>query len=146
MNAMFYLAPGMIAFLALCTAYGVVRRTVERRLAWRSGLTAEARCLRAYTTAHSDSEGRSNGSTWHHVYEYAAADGRSIRFEERNGPATTLEGDFVTVHYTAGRPQRATAFAPDSGTSEAKALLILAFLGVVVAFCVAFVSSVPTDG
>lgn len=146
MDAMFYVVPSLIAAVALCAAYGVVRRTVEMRLAWRSGLTAEARCLRAYTSANRDSDGRTTGSTWHHVYEYTAADGRTVRFEEQNGPATILEGDFVQVHYTAARPQRATAFRPDSGKSEAKALFTLAFLGAVVAFCVAFVSSYRSAG
>jgi hypothetical protein len=143
MTAMFYLIPAFIAVAALFTAYGVVRRTVEVRLAWHGGLTAEARCLRAYTTVNRDSDGRSTGSTWHHVYEFTTAAGAPVRFEERNGPATTLEGDVVTVHYTAARPKRATAFPPGSFGNEVKALLTLAFLGVVVAFCVTFVSTVP---
>jgi hypothetical protein len=143
MSAMFYLIPAVIALTALFTAYGVVRRTVEMRLAWRGGLTAEARCLRAYTTVNRDSDGHRTGSTWHHVYEFTTAAGAAVRFEERNGPATTLEGDIVTVHYTAARPQRATAFPPGGLGTEVRALLTIAFLGVVVAFCVTFVSTVP---
>lgn len=141
--AMFYLVPGLIAVVALFAAYRTVRRAVEVRLAWRGGLTAEARCLRAYTTENRDSDGRGTGSSWHHVYEYTAADGRAVRFEEHHGPATTLEGDFVTVHYMAAHPERATAFAPGSASHEAKAFAMVAFLGVIVAFCVTFIASVP---
>jgi len=143
MSAMFYLVPGLIATLAVFTAYRTVRRAVEVRLAWRGGLTAEARCLRAYTTENRDSDGGHTGSTWHHVYEYAAADGRTVRFEEHHGSATRLEGDFVTVHYTAAHPQRATALAPGSVSHEAKALAVVAFLGVIVAFSIFFMASAP---
>lgn len=143
MTAMFYAVPALIAVTALCIAFGAVRRTVELRLAWRSGLTAEARCLRAYTTQNRDTEGRSAGSTQHHVYEFTPRGGQTVRFEERGGPATVLEGDIVVVHYTAARPRRATAIAPGGVANEARTLFTLAFMGAVVAFCVTFVASVP---
>ncbi|MFC4472728.1 hypothetical protein ACFPH6_51170 [Streptomyces xiangluensis] len=32
-----------------------------------------------------------------------------MRFDEEDGPSTTVEGDIVTVHYLPERPERATA-------------------------------------
>ncbi|MEV8014970.1 hypothetical protein AB0O76_01120 [Streptomyces sp. NPDC086554] len=63
----------------------------------------------------------------------------TVRFEEENGPATTVEGDFVTVHYTADRPERATAHAPSPVKSAASTIGLLCFFGVMIAFCVFFV-------
>jgi hypothetical protein len=54
-------------------------------------------------------------TTLHHVYEFTTREGRAVRFEERGGPGTVLEGDIVTVHYTADHPERATAEAPARG-------------------------------
>ncbi|WP_329135203.1 DUF3592 domain-containing protein [Streptomyces sp. NBC_01476] len=129
--------PALIAVMAVGTAYRVVRRAMELRAAWRSGLTAEARCLRAYRT-HGE-----NGSTRHHVYGFTTAEGLQVRFEERNGPATVVEGDYVTVHYTAARPGKATAIPPRGARTAASTVAALAFLGAVVAFCAVFVSLVP---
>lgn len=142
MTVFFYAVPALIALGALGIAYGSVRRTVQMRLAWRGGLTAEARCLRAYATASSHGDGHSSRSL-HHVYEYAAADGRPVRFEERGGPATTVEGDVVVVHYRAERPEQATAFPPGYGRSTVGVLATLVFTGFVVAFSVAFAVSFP---
>ncbi|MEU5185189.1 hypothetical protein AB0G49_34685 [Streptomyces longwoodensis] len=79
-------------------AHRSVCRWVRLRRAWRSGLTAEARCLRTFTTTHGgdDSVVRTRR---HHVYEFRTGDGRSVRFEEEGGPATVAEGDIVVVHY-----------------------------------------------
>ncbi|MFF4830695.1 DUF3592 domain-containing protein [Streptomyces sp. NPDC001315] len=138
MDVMFYAVPGLIMAAALFMAYRVVRRTVQLRMAWNSGLTAEARCLRTFTTVHGGGESRVR-TTLHHVYEFTSRDGRTVRFEEEDGPATVVEGDIVTVHYKDGRREViATALPPRKVKQAAGTLALLAFLGVVVGFCVAF--------
>jgi hypothetical protein len=137
MEALFYIAPLLIiAFVAL-GATAVIRRARQVGSAWRSGLTAEARCLRTYTTT-SDGGDTMVSTTLHHVYEFTTHEGRTVRFEEQNGPGTTLEGDIVTVHYVAEHPERATAHAPARGKLAAMTGCTLLFLGVIVAFCVVF--------
>ncbi|MFD5234171.1 hypothetical protein ACFWJ5_37775 [Streptomyces qaidamensis] len=141
MDVIFYVVPGLIMTLAAFMAYRVVRRWLQIRGAWNSGLTAEGRCLRTCTTVgggHGDTSAR---TTLHHVYEFIAHDGRVIRFEEDGGPATTVEGDYVTVYYTDGRQVVATAQAPSRAKQAVGAIGILAFLGVVVVFCAGFVAA-----
>ncbi len=50
MDYLFYGVPGLIMIGALAQAVAVVRRSLRLRSNWNSGLTAEARCLRTYTT------------------------------------------------------------------------------------------------
>ncbi|MGC9536156.1 DUF3592 domain-containing protein [Streptomyces sp. UG1] len=135
---LFHLVPGLILAVVLYGAYRVVRRSLQIRSAWNSGLTAEARCLRMYTTTHGGSGDMSVSTTLHHVYEFTARDGRVVRFEEEDGPATTLEGDIVTVYYAEGRDVVATAKAPRRAKLAAGAVGILTFLGVIAVFCVGF--------
>ncbi|WP_258314743.1 DUF3592 domain-containing protein [Streptomyces sp. Act143] len=138
METFFYLVPGLILALVLFGAYRVLRRAIQIRRAWNSGLTAEARCLRMYTTTHGGSGDTSVRTTLHHVYEFTARDGRTVRFEEEDGPGTVLEGDFVTVYYAAGPTVVATAKAPRRTVLAASTIGVLAFLGVVAGFCIAF--------
>ncbi|MFI6011378.1 hypothetical protein ACIBAG_21605 [Streptomyces sp. NPDC051243] len=138
MDLMFYVVPGFILAVVLFGAYRVVRRSLQVRSAWNSGLTAEARCLRMFTTTHGGSGDTSVSTTLHHVYEFTARDGRVVRFEEEDGPATTVEGDIVTVHYTEGRNVVATAKPPRRARLAASTVFPLAFLGVVAAICVTF--------
>lgn len=140
MDAFFYLIPVVMMSFIGFMAYRVLNRWQRVRSAWNSGLTAEARCLKTFTTvsrsAGDDSRVR---TTVHHVYEFTARDGRAVRFEEEDGPMTTVEGDFVTVYYTDGPQVVATAHAPGERVKHAAAGLgILAFLGVAFAFCVVF--------
>jgi hypothetical protein len=140
MDVFFYLIPVvMMAFIALM-AYRTLNRWLRIRGAWNSGLTAEARCLKTFTTvSKSMGEHSSLHTTIHHVYEFTTHDGRAVRFEEEDGPMTTVEGDFVTVHYTGGPDVAATAHAPGRRVKEAAAGLgLLTFLGVAFAFCVFF--------
>lgn len=137
MDVMFYAVPGLVMAVALFGAYRVVRRWLQLRGAWNSGLTAEARCLRMFTTTHGGGESRVR-TVIHHVYEFTARDGRTVRFEEEDGPRTVLEGDIVTVHYTEGRDVAATAVPPRHRKQAATTFAILAFLGVMVAFCIGF--------
>ncbi|MEU0388592.1 hypothetical protein [Streptomyces chartreusis] len=141
MDVVFYVVPGLIMAVAIFMAYRVVRRWLQIRGAWNSGLTAEGRCLRAYATVsggHGDSSVR---TALHHVYEFITRDGRVIRFEEEGGPGTIVEGDYVTVYYTDGRQVVATAQAPSRVRQAMTAVGMLAFLGVVVVFCAGFVAA-----
>ncbi|MFF4490860.1 DUF3592 domain-containing protein [Streptomyces sp. NPDC001544] len=137
MEAVFYAVPlVMIAFVAFA-AVRLFGRSRQISSAWNSGLTAEGRCLRSYTTT-SGGGNTSVSTTLHHVYEFTTRDGHTVRFEEANGPATVLEGDHVTVHYLADRPERATAHAPARGKLAAGTGCMLVFFGVFIALCVAF--------
>ncbi|MFE6172441.1 hypothetical protein [Streptomyces sp. NPDC056464] len=138
MDVFFYFVPGLIMAGALFMAYRVVRRSLQIRSAWNSGLTAQARCLRSYTTVSGGHGDTSVHTTLHHVYEFTARDGRVVRFEEEGGPGTRVEGDLVTVHYAEGAQVVATAHAPGRVGQAAAAIGVLAFLGVVVVFCVGF--------
>ncbi|MFB7456563.1 MULTISPECIES: DUF3592 domain-containing protein [unclassified Streptomyces] len=137
MEALFYVVPLLMIGAAVLMLTRVLRRAREVRGAWGSGLTAEARCLRTYTTTSGGGESMVR-TRLHHVYEFTTRDGRGVRFEESNGPATVVEGDIVTVHYVAERPERATAHAPARGKLAAESGCLLAFLGVFITGCVIF--------
>ncbi|MFD4610847.1 DUF3592 domain-containing protein [Streptomyces sp. NPDC058440] len=137
MEALFYIVPLLMIGAAVLMLTRVLRRAREVRGAWGSGLTAEARCLRTYSTTSGGGESMVR-TRLHHVYEFTTRDGRSVRFEESNGPATVVEGDIVTVHYVAERPERATAHAPAHGKLAAESGCLLAFLGVFITGCVIF--------
>ncbi|MFI1165276.1 DUF3592 domain-containing protein [Streptomyces sp. NPDC020801] len=137
MEALFYVVPMLMISGAVLTLVLALQRARQIRTAWGSGLTADARCLRTYTTTSGGGE-TSVSTTRHHVYEFTTREGRGVRFEERNGPATTVEGDIVTVHYTAEQPERATAHAPARGKLAVESGCASAFLGVFIAACVVF--------
>ena len=133
MDFVFYAIPGLIMAVALSGAYLVVRRWLRLRSAWRSGLTAEARCLRVYPVTHGGGDTRVRTSLCH-VYEFRTRDGRIVRFEEEGGPGTTLEGDIVTVHYADGPHVVATA-RPGGGGQGCAASVMVAFTGMIVLVC-----------
>ncbi|MGW7200732.1 hypothetical protein [Streptomyces chryseus] len=143
MDFVFYAVPALIAIVAVLMAGRTVLSLVRLRAAWRSGLTAEARCLRTYTTTGSRGERGGIRTTLHHVYEFTVpgAPG-TVRFEETGGPGTTVEGDIVAVHYAAGRPEGATAQPPSSAArATAGAVFVVVFCAAVVSFCVYFATS-----
>ena len=140
MDAFFYVIPVQIMAVVLLAAYVVVRRWLRMRSAWRSGLTAEGRCLRVYAMAHGGGDTRVR-TALRHVYEFRARDGRVVRFEEEGGPGTILEGDIVTVHYADGPDVVATA-RPGRGGHGCAACAVLALVGVVVLVCVVFMVAV----
>ncbi|KPI16423.1 hypothetical protein OK074_8438 [Actinobacteria bacterium OK074] len=142
MDAFLYIIPALIMCAALFMAYRVIRRWLQVRGAWNSGLTAQGRCLKTYTTTHSSSGNSHVHSTLHHVYQFVTRDGRSVRFEEAGGRPTIVEGDTVTIYYTAGHEVAATAHEPSPVKQGAATLGILTFLGVMVGFCVFFMLSV----
>ncbi|MGP3983309.1 hypothetical protein [Streptomyces sp. KR80] len=133
----FVSVPGLMAALGLWVAARTVLHHQRLRAAWGSGLTAEARCLRAYTTTSRGGEHHVH-TTQHHVYEFTDRAGRTVRFEEQDGPGTTVEGDVVVVHYPADRPERATAVPPHGSKVLIRTVLTLAFLSVFIGFCVFF--------
>ncbi|MFE2216464.1 hypothetical protein ACFW93_31565 [Streptomyces canus] len=140
MDAFFYIIPVQIMAVVLLAAYVVVRRWLRMRSAWRSGLTAEGRCLRVYAMAHGGGDTRVR-TALRHVYEFRARDGRVVRFEEEGGPGTILEGDIVTVHYADGPDVVATA-CPGRGGHGCAACAVLALVGGVVLVCVVFMVAV----
>ena len=68
MEAFFYIVPLLIIGIVCLAAFTVIRRAREVSSAWNSGLTAEARCLRTYTTASGGDT--SVHTVLHHVYEF----------------------------------------------------------------------------
>lgn len=141
MDFMFYGGPTFIIAIAVLMATFVIRRVLRMRRAWNSGLTAEARCLRTYTTTSGGSGDSSVHTTLHHVYEFVARDGRTVRFDEPHGPGTVIEGDHVTVFYSEGgegQQVNATAHRPSPVRHGLALAGILGFLGVIVVFCVGF--------
>jgi hypothetical protein len=139
MEAFFYVVPLLMIGLVSFAAFTVIRRARDVSSAWNSGLTAEARCLRTYTTTSGGGD-TSVSTTLHHVYEFATREGRVVRFDETGGPGTTIEGDFVTVHYAADRPERATAKAPAPGKLAVGTGCLLAFFAVIILFCLGFMA------
>ncbi|MFF4804201.1 DUF3592 domain-containing protein [Streptomyces sp. NPDC001351] len=138
MDAFFYLVPSLLIALALTGLIGLLRRARRIRSAWNSGLTAEARCLNTYTTTSGGGGDTSVSTSLHHVYEFTTREGRPVRFEESNGPRTVVAGDIVTVRYAAEHPEWATAKPPQPGRLIAEQGCLLAFFGVFIAFCIAF--------
>jgi hypothetical protein len=137
MEAFFYVAPLLIIGIVAFGAFTVIRRARDVSRAWNSGLTAQARCLRAYTTTSGGGDSRVR-TTLHHVYEFVTPEGRVVRFDETGGPGTRVEGDLVTVHYAWDRPERATAKAPARGKLVAGTGCLLVFFGAIVLFCLGF--------
>ncbi|KOG36041.1 DUF3592 domain-containing protein [Streptomyces resistomycificus] len=140
MQAFFFVMPPLLIIgIVGVAAYAVIRRAQVVSSAWNSGLTAQARCLRAYTTT-SGGGNTSVHTTLHHVYEFVTREGRVVRFDEGGGPRTTVEGDIVIVHYAAHHPERATAKAPARGQLAASTGCLLALLGTIAVFCLGFMA------
>ncbi|MFJ3302600.1 DUF3592 domain-containing protein [Streptomyces sp. NPDC086549] len=138
MEALFYILPGIFVVVGIFGVVRTLRRSSEISRAWRHGRTAEARCLRSYTTTSGGGGDTSVTTTLHHVYEFTTAEGRAVRFDEPNGPSTVVEGDFVTVYYLPDRPERATAHRPARGKLAAGTGCMLVFFGVFIAFSIIF--------
>ncbi|MBL1105252.1 DUF3592 domain-containing protein [Streptomyces sp. 5-8] len=137
---LFYLVPTLMIAGMGYAAYRLVLRARRISRVWEHGLTAEARCLRTYTTTSGGGGNTSVHTTLHHVYEYATREGRTIRFEEEGGSGTVLEGDFVTVRYLPDHPHLATALPPSRGKLVFESGCLLAFLGVIIVFCLVFMA------
>ncbi|MCF3135765.1 DUF3592 domain-containing protein [Streptomyces olivochromogenes] len=138
MEALFYVIPLIMIAGVSFAAVRIIGRSRQISRAWSHGLTAEARCLRSYTTTSGGGGDSSVSTTLHHVYEFTTREGRTVRFEESNGPGTVIEGDFVTVHYLPEQPERATAHPPARGKLAAGTGCMLVFFGVFISFCIVF--------
>ncbi|MCL6734562.1 DUF3592 domain-containing protein [Streptomyces neyagawaensis] len=145
MEALFNLVPILLIVFAVGAAVALVRRSRRVNDAWTRGITAQARCVRTYTTT---SGGGNNTvhTTLHHVYEFTTRDGRLIRFDEEDGPSTTVEGDIVTVHYLPERPEHATAKPPARAKLAATTCGAVLFLAVFAAFAVFLMIAWNSDG
>jgi hypothetical protein len=129
-NAYFnILMPLMIALL-VWGGYALVRRTKERRAAWESGLTAQARVVRAWATTQMVNN-VARRVQWHE-YDYTTGDRVAIRFKESGGPRDREAGDEVLVYYTPEDPEKATASEPQPGKDTAGMVFGLIFIGAAV--------------
>ncbi|MEU8589563.1 DUF3592 domain-containing protein [Streptomyces sp. NPDC048664] len=135
----FYLVPTLMIAGVGYAAFRLIRRARRISRTWAQGLTAEARCLRTYTTTSGGGD-TAVRTRVHHIYEYTSCEGAQVRFEETGGPATVLEGDCVTVRYLPAHPQQATAIPPSRGRLAAESGCLLAFLGLIIIFCLGFLA------
>ncbi|WP_330304830.1 MULTISPECIES: DUF3592 domain-containing protein [unclassified Streptomyces] len=127
MDFVFHILFPLMIVGIIWAGYAIVRRTRERRAAWESGLTAEARVTRAW--ARTQMVNNVARRIQYHEYDFTAADGRAVRFEEAGGPAGRGVGDQALVYYTEDRPEKATASEPRPGKDMAGAVFGLVFLG-----------------
>ncbi|MFG2355944.1 hypothetical protein [Streptomyces sp. NPDC048521] len=118
--------------LAVWSAVALVRRTRQRRAAWESGLTAQARVVRAWSTTQLVNN-VARRVQWHE-YDFTTQDGRAVRFKESGGPRDRTEGHQVLVHYAPHEPDKATASEPRPGRDMAITVVWL----VVLAACAIF--------
>ncbi|MFD3583388.1 DUF3592 domain-containing protein [Streptomyces sp. NPDC058683] len=138
LQAFFYIIPGIFVVGGVYGVIRTVKRSRQISRTWRHGRTAEARCLRSYTTTSGGGGDTSVTTTLHHVYEFRTAEGRTVRFDEGNARPTVLEGDFVTVYYLPENPEKATAQPPAQGKLAVGTGCMVAFLVVFIGFAVAF--------
>ncbi|MEU8716473.1 DUF3592 domain-containing protein [Streptomyces sp. NPDC048663] len=142
LEAFFYVIPGLFVVGGV---YGVIRTLKRsRRISrtWRHGRTAEARCLRVYTTTSGGGEDSAVRTTLHQVLEFTTAEGRTVRIDETDGPSTVVEGDFVTVYYLPESPELATGQPPAQRKLAVGTGCLVLFLLVFVGFAVAFMIGV----
>ncbi|WP_237519048.1 DUF3592 domain-containing protein [Streptomyces sp. SID5910] len=132
MTGLFHIT--MVALLALLAwgSVALVRRTRQRREAWESGLSAQARVVRAWTTVQMVNN-VARRVQWHE-YDYTTQDGRAVRFKETQGPRDRVEGDTVLVYYSAQQPEKATASAPQPGKDNTVMVIWLAIMGACAVF------------
>ncbi|MEV7386700.1 MULTISPECIES: DUF3592 domain-containing protein [unclassified Streptomyces] len=140
MEAVFYILPGIFLVVGVLGVVKTLRRSSRISRVWRHGRTAEARCLRSYTTTSGGGE-MSVTTTLHHVYEFRTAEGQVVRFNEASGPSTVIEGDFVTVYYLPEDPSGATAQPPAQGKLAAGTGCLVAFFTVFILFSLGFMGA-----
>ncbi|WTN46438.1 DUF3592 domain-containing protein [Streptomyces sp. NBC_00631] len=141
MEAFFYIIPGIFLIVGVLGVVKTLGRSSEISRTWRHGRTAEARCLRSYTTTSGGAGDTAVTTTLHHVYEFTTAEGRTVRIDERSGRSTVVEGDFVTVYYLPEHPEKATAQAPAQGRLAVGAGCTVAFFVVFIVFALVFMGA-----
>ena len=139
LQAFFYVIPGIFVLLGVFGMVKTLQRSRRISRTWRHGRTAEARCLRTYTTTSGGGE-TPVSTTLHHVLEFRTAEGRPVRIDEAGVRSTVVEGDFVTVYYLPEMPERATAHSPAPGKlavgTGCLVVFLLVFIGIAVAFMI----------
>ncbi|MER7185233.1 DUF3592 domain-containing protein [Streptomyces hyaluromycini] len=138
MEVFFYVLPGIFVVVGVLGLVRTLRRSSEISRAWRHGRTAEARCLRSYTTTSGGGGDTAVTTTLHHVFEFTTAEGRTVRIDERNGRSTVVEGDFVTVYYLPENPEGGTAQPPAQGKLAVGTGCTVAFFAVFIGFALVF--------
>ncbi|WP_428954479.1 hypothetical protein [Streptomyces sp. cg35] len=109
----FHICFPLLIVLLIWAAYAIVRRARERRAAWESGLTAQARVVAAYVRVQMVNN-VARRIQWHE-YDFTTEGGRAVRFKESGGPASRGRGDETLVYYVAADPEKATASEPQPG-------------------------------
>lgn len=127
MDAYFNILMPLLIAVLVWGGFALVRRTKERRAAWESGLTAQARVVRAWATTQMVNN-VARRVQWHE-YDYTTGDGRAVRFKESEGPRDRAEGDEVLVYYTQDDPEKATASEPRPGKDMAGTVIGLVLIG-----------------
>ncbi|MEU6240631.1 hypothetical protein [Streptomyces sp. NPDC047024] len=125
----FDLCMTLILVVMAVTAVSLVRRARQRRAAWASGLTAEARVVRAWVTTRMVND-VPQPVQWHE-YDFTTGDGRAVRFKESGGPRDRAEDDMVVIHYAAHEPDKATAGEPRPGAEMVSTVVWLLLLAAV---------------
>lgn len=128
MDFVFHVLFPLLIMLGFWAAYAIVRRTRERRAAWESGLTAQARVVRAWVTVQMVNN-VARRIQWHE-YDFTTAGGVAVRFKEPGGPASREPGDETLVYYADDEPDKATACEPRPGKDMFGTVLGLGILGV----------------
>ncbi|GGV71374.1 hypothetical protein GCM10010277_83240 [Streptomyces longisporoflavus] len=128
MDFVFHILFPLLIALMLWAAQTIVRRTRQRRMAWESGLTAQARVVRAWATVQMVNN-VARRIQWHE-YDFTTADGLAVRFKESGGPASREPGDATLVYYTGDEPDKATASEPQPAKDMFGTVLGLGILGV----------------
>jgi hypothetical protein len=134
MDALFHISMLGLLGLAVWSAVALVRRTRQRRAAWESGLTAQARVVRAWSTTQLVNN-VARRVQWHE-YDFTTHDGRAVRFKESGGPRDRTEGHQVVVHYAPHEPDKATAAEPRPGKDMAIMVVWLVLLAAGVIYLV----------
>ncbi|MES5823513.1 DUF3592 domain-containing protein [Streptomyces sp. RG80] len=130
MDSYFDIVMPLLIALLVWGGYALVRRTRERRAAWESGLTAQARVVRAWATTQMVNN-VARRVQWHE-YDYTTEGGVAIRFKESGGPRDRESGEQVLVYYTPVDPEKATASEPQPGKDTAGMVFGLFFIGAAV--------------
>jgi hypothetical protein len=125
----------LIALVPLLMMVKIVGRLRWIRRALAGGSRAEGRCVAAFTRTSGTTDGAPR-TRRHFVFEFTTVEGRQVRFEDGSMPATTIEGDYVTVAYVPERPEKATVVRDGARAPYAEAAFTLVMLGVFFAMAV----------
>ncbi|WP_409235678.1 hypothetical protein [Streptomyces sp. PA5.6] len=128
MDFVFHIFFPVLIGVFLWAAYSIVRRMRERRAAWESGLTAQARVVRAWVTVQMVND-VARRTQWHE-YDFTTADSVAVRFKEAGGPPGRTAGDDTLVYYAGDEPDKATASEPQPGKDMFQTVLGLVIIAV----------------